>query len=102
MRRSMLAQSHDSVPPAPALMEKMQLLWSCGPSSINSSSSASSRPVNLGKSAANSDWMSFCVASSSPSASSIIVLMSACCVSALSNGSMRRLIDDDSATSFWA
>ena len=38
----MLAQSHASVPPAPALMLRMQLFLSCGPLRKTFSSSASS------------------------------------------------------------
>ena len=47
MRRSMFAQSHDSVPPAPALMLRMQLLLSCRPLRKTFSSSASSSLKNL-------------------------------------------------------
>src|SRR5438309_986289 len=39
MRKSISAQSCDSVPPAPALISTMALRWSCGPPSILDSSS---------------------------------------------------------------
>src|SRR5438876_6763166 len=39
MRKSICAQSCDSVPPAPALISTMALRWSCGPLSIFDSSS---------------------------------------------------------------
>src|SRR5258708_22758662 len=42
IRMSILAQSHDSVPPAPALMLTMQLLRSCGPLRNTFNSRASS------------------------------------------------------------
>ena len=47
MRRSMFAQSHDSVPPAPALMLMMQLLLSWRPLRKTFSSSESSSLKNL-------------------------------------------------------
>ena len=54
IRRSMFAQSRASVPPAPALMLRMQLLLSCGPLRKTRSSSASSSLKNLARSGSSS------------------------------------------------
>src|SRR2546429_173924 len=84
----MFAQSHDSVPPAPALMPRMQLLLSCGLPSRTASSSASNSLANRPKSRSSSCRCLSCSNSGSASASSIMTRKSSSCRSALRSGSI--------------
>ena len=56
MRRSMSAQSHASVPPAPELMLRMQLFRSCGPLRKTFNSRPSTSLLNLARSRSKSAW----------------------------------------------
>src|SRR5213593_4674957 len=85
---SMLAQSQDSVPPAPALRLRMQLLRSCGPLRKTFSSSASRSLKNLARSPSSSCWTLACASSGSASPNSTITWKSSSCFSALSSGSV--------------
>src|SRR2546426_9065131 len=98
----MFAQSHDSVPPAPALMLTMQLLLSCGLPSRTASSSASNSLENLAKSRSSSLRCLSCSASGSPSASSIMTRKSSSCFSAARSGSIFLRREPASSISFCA
>src|SRR5271169_3095324 len=102
MRRSMFAQSHDSVPPAPALMLTMQLLLSWRPLRKTFSSRESSSLKNLERSCSSSCWIFAWATSGSASPSSTITWKSSSCLSALRSGSVLLRRELASSMSFWA
>ena len=69
IRSSMFAQSHDSVPPAPALMLRMQLFLSCGPLRKTLQFQVFQAPWKIAPGRASISFSSLaCSASGSPSA----------------------------------
>src|SRR5487761_2014891 len=98
----MFAQSHDSVPPAPELMVKMQFLASCGPFRNNFSSSASSSLKNGTSSRVISASICACEAAGSAPASSTMTLKSSSCFSNLRSGSSLLRMTPASSMKPWA
>src|SRR6185437_5444392 len=102
MRESISVQSCASVPPAPALMLKMQLLLSCGPVRKTFSSSDSSSLKYFARSVSSSFWILVWHADGSASPNSTMTWKSSSCFSALSSGSILLRRELDSSMTFWA
>src|SRR6266487_13635 len=102
MRNNISAQSHASVPPAPALMLMMQLLRSCGPLRNTRNSSASRSLRNFATSRSNSRRTFGCAAGGSAWPSSTITRKSSRCFSASSSGSILPRRELASSMSFCA
>src|SRR5450432_1162166 len=98
----MFAQSHDSVPPAPELMVKMQFFASCGPLRNSFSSSASSSLKNGTSSRVISASICACDAAGSASASSTMTRKSSSCFSNLRSGSSLLRMTPASSMKPWA
>src|SRR5882757_8977220 len=98
----MFAQSHDSVPPAPELMVRMQLFLSCGPLRNNFSSIASSSLKNGTRSRVISASICACDAGGSASPSSSITRKSSSCFSNLRRGSSLLRMTPASSMKPWA
>ena len=102
MRSSMFAQSHDSVPPAPALMLMMQLLLSWRPLRKTFNSRESSSLKNRARSRSSSCWILSWAGSGSASPSSTMTWKSSSSFSALRSGSVLLRRELDSSMIFWA
>src|SRR5476649_1646317 len=98
----MFAQSHDSVPPAPELIVKMQFFLSCGPLRNNFNSSASSSLKNGTSSRVISASICACDAGGSASASSTMTLKSSSCFSNFRSGSILLRMTPASSMKPWA
>src|ERR1039457_5179044 len=93
MRESISAQSCASVPPAPALMLRMQFFRSCGPFRKTFSSSESSSLKYLARSPVSSCSICACAAGGSASPSSSMTRKSSSCFSDLASGSILARIE---------
>ena len=102
MRESISAQSCASVPPAPALMLKMQFFRSCGPFRKTFNSSESSSLKNLARSRVNSCSTCACATAGSASPSSSMTRKSSSCLPTVASGSILARSELASSIRVWA